>query len=111
MCDNCVKAGRMTEAEAAQQAEEFAGILGLVSGESGGFQMPPMPEMISQLMVQQMAEEFTSALRSLGYGLSLGSIENGNIVMGIVRVSDDQGTPGYVLGEYAADDVRRLLGE
>lgn len=104
MCDNCVKAGRMTEAEAAEQREEFSGILGMVLG--GG-----SPEFMSQLMIQTMAEEFVSAIKELGYGLSLGTIENGNIVMGIVRVNDDQGTPGYVLGEYAANDVRRLLGE
>lgn len=101
MCDNCVKAGRMTEAEAAEQREEFSGILGMVLG--GG-----SPEFMSQLMVQTMAEEFVSALREMGYGLSLGTVENGNIVMGIVR-TDGPNVPGYVLGEYSADDVRTLL--
>ena len=101
MCDNCVKAGRMTEAEAAEQREEFSGILGMVLG--GG-----SPEFMSQLMVQTMAEEFMSSLRGLGYGLSLGRIDNGNVVMGIVR-NGAENDPGYVLGEYAADDVRTML--
>lgn len=101
MCDNCVKAGRMTEAEAAMQREEFSGILDAVM--NGDPQ-----EIVSKLVIQTAAEEFTALVSELGYEFSIGRLENGNVAIGLVRKVDNAG-PGYVLGEYSADNVRTML--
>lgn len=113
MCERCVASGKMSQEEADAQAAEFAEILGMVgAAEGGGFQMPPMPAFVTRLMIQQMAEEFVSGLTQFGYAVSVGTIDNGNLVVGLVAKDDASGgAPGYVLGEFSADDVRKMLGE
>lgn len=116
MCERCVASGKMTQAEADQQAAEFGEILAMVgAADNGGFNMPPMPEFITRLMVQQTAEEFVSVLTQYGYELSIGLLDTGNVAVGLIKSSEKETGPvaggGYVLAEFSADGIRKMLGE
>lgn len=115
MCERCVASGKMTQAEADAQAAEFADILGMVGGSGEGFAMPAMPDMITRLMVQQMSEEFVSALAQFGYEISIGLLDTGNVAVGLIKSSEKDTGPvaggGYVLAEFSADGIRKMLGE
>ena len=94
MCERCVESGRMTEAEVAQQREEMNEILAVAS-------------------VQQMSEEFVSVLAQFGYGISIGLLDSGNIAVGLTKSSEKGSGPvagdGYVLAEFSADSIRKIL--
>ncbi|QAX92914.1 hypothetical protein SEA_WHEEHEIM_5 [Streptomyces phage WheeHeim] len=106
--------GKMTQAEADQQAAEFGEILGLVgAAEGGGFNMPPMPDFVTRLMVQQVSEEFVSVLAQYGYEISIGLLDTGNVAVGLIKSSEKESGPvaggGYVLAEFSADGIRKML--
>lgn len=107
MCERCVKSGKMTQAEADQQAAEMADILGMVSGTG-------MPDAIARLVVGQMADEFVSVLAQSGYEISIGLLDTGNVAVGLIK-SAEKGAGqfaggGYVMAEFSADGIRKMLG-
>lgn len=106
MCERCVKSGKMTQAEADQQAAEMADILGMVSGAG-------MPEGITRMIVGQMADEFVSVVTQSGYELSIGLLDSGNVAIGLISTSEKKSGPvaggGYVMAEFSADGIRKML--
>lgn len=106
MCERCVKSGKMTQAEADQQAAEMADILGMVSG-------PGMPDAITRMIVGQMADEFVSVLAQSGYEISIGLLDTGNVAVGLIKSSEKDSGPvaggGYVMAEFSADGIRKML--
>lgn len=113
MCERCVASGKMTQDEMEAQRAELSEILGMVGGE--GFGMPQMPEFITGLMVQQVSEEFVSVLAQYGYEISIGLLDTGNVAVGLIKSSEKETGPvaggGYVLAEFSADGIRKMLGE
>lgn len=109
MCERCVKSGKMTQAEADQQAAEMADMLGMVSGGTG------MPDAITHMtIVGQMADEFVSVLAQTGYEINIGLLDTGNVVVGLIK-SAEKGAGqfaggGYVMAEFSADGIRKMLG-
>ena len=107
MCERCVKSGKMTRAEADQQAAEMADILGMVSGAG-------MPDGITRMIVGQMADEFVSVLAQSGYEISIGLLDTGNVAVGLIKSSEKDTGPvtggGYVMAEFSADGIRKMLG-
>jgi len=91
----------MTPAEAADQRREFEETISAVLGTG--------PDLIARLAVQSMSEEYTELLREYGYEISIGTIENGNVVVGLVNRNATVNAPGYVLAEFSADHVRDML--
>lgn len=106
MCDNCVKSGRMTEAEAAEQRAEMDALLGAL-GSALGSSDPA--ELMGRIAVQQISEEYVSVLNEYGYEISLGILESGNVAVGLMRRDSTSEGPGYVLAEFSADTLRKLL--
>ena len=106
MCERCVKSGKMTQAEADQQAAEMADVLGVLSG--GG-----MPDAIAQMLVGQTADEFVSVMAQFGYEISIGLLDTGNVAVGLIKSSEKDSGPlaggGYVMAEFSADGIRKML--
>ncbi|UYL87495.1 hypothetical protein SEA_RICKROSS_5 [Streptomyces phage RickRoss] len=102
-----MKSGKMTQAEADQQAAEMADVLGMVSGAG-------MPDAITRMIVGQMADEFVSVLTQSGYELSIGLLDTGNVAIGLVKSDEKETGPvaggGYVMAEFSADGIRKMLG-
>lgn len=113
MCERCVASGKMTQDEMEAQRAELSEILGMVGGD--GFAMPQMPEFITRLMVQQVSDEFVSVLAQYGYEISIGLLDTGNVAVGLIRKDEAATGPvaggGYVLAEFSAENVRKMLGE
>lgn len=115
MCERCVASGKMTQAEADQQRAELADTLG--AALAGG--MPDflggMPDSIAKMIVGQMADEFVSGMAQFGYEISIGLLESGTVAVGLIKSSEKETGPvtggGYVLGEFSADGIRKMLGE
>lgn len=109
MCERCVANGRMTQAEADAQRAEMGDLLGMLVGGDG------MPDVIGRIAVQQMSEEFVSALAQFGYEISIGLLDTGNVAVGLIKSSEKDTGPvaggGYVLAEFSADGIRKMLGE
>jgi len=94
----------MTPAEAEKQREEMGEMLGaLLNGDTQGI--------ISRMLVTTIAEEFMSGIKEAGYELSVGKLENGNVAIGLMDPRDGAAGPGFVLAEFSAENVQRMLAE
>lgn len=109
MCERCVASGKMTQAEADQQRAEIAETLGVLGA------VGEMPEGIMRMIVGQMADEFVSVLAQSGYELSIGLLDTGNVAVGLIKTSEKESGAlsggGYVMAEFSADGIRKMLGE
>lgn len=110
MCENCVATGRMTQAEADAQKAEISELLGILGSSGMGDGMAP--EFVAKFAVQQIGQEFTAMIAQYGYELSVGKLDNGNVAVGLVKSTDPDGPgDGYVMAEFSAENVRKMLSE
>jgi len=106
MCENCVAAGRMTQAEADAQKAELSGVIDALGMSDAG----PV-EILSRLAVQGMGQEFMANVTEIGYELSVGRLKNGNVAVGLIPSGASGPGMGYVMAEFSADNIRRMLDE
>lgn len=106
MCDRCVQAGRMTEAEAAQQRDEMLGALGMLLGgyPSGDTR---------RIAVEEAVQDFLSALTGLGYTLGFRDGDKpGTVILGAIPGDTRPGekSPGVSIAEWSVDQFREMFG-
>lgn len=106
MCDECVNAGRMTQAEADAQKAELSSVIDALGMSDAG----PV-DILSRLAIQGMGEEFMANVTETGYELSVGRLKNGNVAVGLIPSGESGLGYGYVLAEFSADNIRRMLDE
>lgn len=111
MCDNCVKAGKMTEQEAQEQRDMFALIL-------GGAPTGPAPENVLLASLLENPEdafvilsEMVQGAFAAGWGLAVIRNPLGETALGLVHQSGGGGIPMGVISEKVAEVISQETGK